>query len=137
LDCTLKISHELKIDAREFAAAWNQNPESKGIAQAQVADNFAKDVLLFLLKPYIVILSSATKSAGLTHAISHDMIYQGLVFLAGVAGTVALDTLKDAITDHIKKILAAKAESNNAPTVEIIVIQTEGKLVIVVNAKQT
>ncbi|GEM_PF-696987 len=115
MDYPLAISPDLKIDAEEFAATWNQDPMSKGMAQAS-AVGAAKESYPF---------------------IDPAMIHQGLIFLAGVAGTVALDVVKDAVKDRIAKFLAARSGSDAAPTFEVIVIQAGEKSVIVVKANQS
>ena len=64
MDYALAISPDLKIDAEEFASAWNKDSKSKGMAQAS-AVGAAKESYPF---------------------IDPAMIHQGLIFLAGVAG---------------------------------------------------
>jgi hypothetical protein len=113
MDYPLAISPDLKIDAEEFSAVWNQDPESKGIAQAHAS-------------------ASGNESYPF---ISPEMIQSGLVLLTGVASTVVLDAIKDVIKERIKKILSTKAGSDAPPRIDVIVIQTEGKPVIVVMAK--
>lgn len=115
MDYRLAISSDLKIDAEEFASTWNQDPRSKGMAQAS-ATGAAKESYPF---------------------IDPEMIHQGLIFLAGVAGTVALDVVKDVVKDRIMKFLAARSGSDAAPPFEVIVIQAGEKSVIVVKAKQS
>lgn len=113
MDYPLAISPDLQIDAEEFASAWNQNPESSNIANAQVA--------------------AASKES--YPFITPEMIHQGLVLLAGVASTVALDVVKDVIKDRITKFLAARFGPNAAPQFEVIVIQPGDKSLIIVKAK--
>jgi hypothetical protein len=125
MDYPLAISPDLQIDAEEFASAWNQNPESSNIAQAHVSAASKESY------PFIP-LSSAKKRYAL---MTPEMIHQGLVLLAGVAGTVALDVVKDAVKDRITKFLAARFGSNAAPPFEVIVIQPGDKTMIIVKAK--
>jgi hypothetical protein len=115
MDYPLAISPDLKIDAEEFASAWNKDSKSKGMAQAS-AVGAAKESYPF---------------------IDPAMIHQGLIFLAGVAGTVALDVAKDVVKDRIAKFLAARSGSVAAPPFEVIVIQAGEKSVIVVKANQS
>ena len=115
MDYPLAISPDLKIDAEEFASAWNKDSKSKGMAQAS-AVGAAKESYPF---------------------IDPEMIHQGLIFLAGVAGTVALDVVKDVVKDRIAKFLAARSGSDAAPPFEVIVIQAGEKSVIVVKANQS
>lgn len=113
MDYQLAISPDLQIDAEDFASAWNKNPESSNIAQAHAAEA-AKESYPF---------------------ITPEMIHQGLVLLAGVAGTIALDVVKDVVKDQITKVLAARSGSNAAPPFEVIVIQPGDKTMIIVKAK--
>lgn len=113
MDYPLAISPDLKIGAEEFVSAWNQDPESSNVALACT--------------------TIATKES--YPFISPEMIHQGMVFLAGVAVTFSLDLIKDMVKDRIKEILASKAGSDAVPLVEIIVIQTKDKPVIVVKPK--
>lgn len=113
MDYQLAISPDLQIDAEEFASVWNLNPESSKIAQAHVA----------------------TASKESYPFIPPEVIQQGLVLLAGVAGTVALDVVKDIIKDRITKFLVARSGSDTAPQFEVIVIQQGNKNVIIVKAK--
>lgn len=115
MDYPLAISPDLKIDAEEFASAWNKDSKSKVMAQAS-AVGAAKESYPF---------------------IDPAMIHQGLIFLAGVAGTVALDVVKDAVKDRIGKFLAARFGSDAVPPFEVIVIQAGEKSVIVVKADQS
>ena len=115
MDYSLAISPDLKIDAEEFASAWNKDSKSKDMAQASAVGK-AKERYPF---------------------IDPEMIHQGLIFLAGVAGTVALDVVKDVVKDQITKFLAARSGSNAAPPFEVIVIQAGEKSVIAVKAKQS
>ncbi len=113
MDYPLAISPDLQIDAEEFASAWNWDPESNSIAQARVA-TAAKESYPF---------------------ITPEMIHQGLVLLAGVVGTVALDVVKDVVKDRITKFLSAKSDPNPVPPFEVIVIQPGDKTMIIVKAK--
>ena len=115
MDYPLAISPDLTIDAEEFASAWNKDSKSKGMAQAS-AVGAGKESYPF---------------------IDPAMIHQGLIFLAGVAGTVALDVVKDVVKDRITKFLAARPGSDAALPFEVIVIQAGEKSVIVVKANQS
>jgi hypothetical protein len=113
LDYPLAISPDLKIDAWEFAAAWNQDSESSTIALART--------------------TAATKES--YPFVSPDMIDQGMLILATVAANLALNVIAGMVKDRIDEILAAKAGSDAAPSVQVVVIQTKGKPVIVVKTK--
>ncbi len=113
MDYQLAISPDLQIDAEEFSSAWNQNPESSNIARAQFAEA-SKESYPF---------------------ITPDIVHQGLVLLAGAAGTVALDVVKDVVKDRVKKVLASRSGSNTTPQFEVIVIQPGDKTMIIVKAK--
>jgi hypothetical protein len=63
------------------------------------------------------------------------MIRQGIVFLAGIGSTLALDVLKDIIKDRIKALLASRSgpeSEEKAPNIEIRVIQTGDAPLVVV-----
>ncbi len=110
MDYPLAISPDLQIDAKEFTSAWNQQPESSKIAHAQMA-TAAKESYPF---------------------ITPEMINQGLVLLAGVAGTIAIDVVKDVIKERISKMLSARFGSKALPPFEVIVIQPGDKTMIIV-----
>lgn len=113
MDYPLAISPDLQIDTKEFASAWNQDSESSTVAQARV---------------------EATGKVSYPF-ISPEMIHQGLVLLAGVAGTVALDVIKDVVKERVTKILSARSGSDAVPPFEVIVIQPGDKTLIVVKSK--
>jgi hypothetical protein len=113
MDYSLAISPDLRINAEEFATVWNQDPTCKDIAKAKLAE----------------------ANAGKYIFLDPELIRQGLVFLAGVASTVALDVFKDVIKDRIQKILAGRADSNATPPIEVLIIQSGENPVIVVKAK--
>jgi hypothetical protein len=113
MDYPLAISPDLKIDAKEFAAVWNQDSASRDIAQAKSAE------------------ASTEKFIGL----DPELMRQGLVFLVGVASTIALDVIKDLIKDRIMKILTDRSGSKAAPMFEVIVVQPGDKSIIIVRAK--
>jgi len=115
MDYTLAISPDLEIGAEEFAAVWNQDTTSRDIAQATSAG------------------ASTEKYIGLDPAL----IRQGLVFLAGIASTIALDVVTGLIKDRIMKILSGRASTNTTttPPFEVVVVQSGDKPIIVVTAK--
>jgi hypothetical protein len=113
MDYPLAISPDLKIDAKEFAAVWNQDSTSRDIAQAKSVE------------------ASTEKYIGL----DPELMRQCMVFLAGIACTVAMDVVKDLIKDRIIKILTGRSGSKAAPTFEIIVVQPGDKSIIIVKAK--
>jgi hypothetical protein len=107
------ISPDLRIDAEEFTAVWNQDPVSRDIAQAESAG------------------ASPEKYIGL----DPELVRQGMVFLAGIASTIALDVVKGLIKDRIMKILSGRSGSHASPPFEVIVIQPGDRPMIVVKAK--
>ena len=87
MNYSLVISPDLRIDAEEFSVVWNQDPKSRDIAQAKsVGANTEKYIWL-----------------------DPELVKQGVVFLAGAAGTITLDVVKDLIKDRIMKILAGRS----------------------------
>ena len=113
MNYSLAISPDLGIGAEEFSSVWNQDPASRSIAQAESAG------------------ANSEKFIGL----DPELIRQGLVFLAGIAGTVTLDIVKDLIKDRIKKIFAVRSGSNAAPAFEVMVIQPGDNPLIIVMPK--
>ena len=116
MNYSLVILPDLKIDAEEFSSIWNQDPATRSIAQAE------SDAL----RP--------EKCIGL----DPELINQGIIYLAGMASTIALDVIKDLIKDQIKKILSRRSSPDITPSFEVIVVQPSDKPVIVVRtiAKQ-
>ena len=111
MNYSLVISPDLGIGAEEFSSVWNQDPASREVAQAESAG------------------ASSEKFTGL----DPELIRQGIVFLAGMAGTVTLDIVKDLIKDRIKKFLANRSASNAPPAFQVMVIQLgDNPLIIVV-----
>jgi hypothetical protein len=111
MDYQLVISPNLKIDVKEFVSSWNQDPESKIIAQADTKEGTAQGFPM----------------------VDPELLRQGVVFLAGVASTVALDVLKDLIKIRITKFLENKSSSEKtAPKLEVAIIPTGEAPIIVI-----
>lgn len=113
MNYSLAISPDLRIGAEEFASGWNQDPTSKDIALAQSAETSPEKYI----------------------SLDPELMRQGMVFLAGFAGTIALDVVKDLIKDRIMKILAGRSGLNASPLFEVIVVQSGDQTIIVVKAK--
>lgn len=113
MNCSLAISPDLGIDAEEFLSAWNKDLASQDIARAKSAGSSPEEFI----------------------GLDPELMRQGMVFLAGIASTVALDIVKDLIKDRIKEILAGRGDSNAVPTFEVIAIQPCDKTIIVVKSK--
>ena len=109
MNYSLVISPDLRIDAEEFSAVWNQDPKSRDIAQAKSVE--ASTEKYIWLDP--------------------ELVKQGMVFLAGVAGTITLDVVKDLIKDRIMKILAGRSGSNASPPFEVVAQPGDQPLIIV------
>jgi hypothetical protein len=115
MDYQMVISPDLKIKAEDFVTAWNQDSQSRDLAEANVVD------------------AATTRSYGF---IDPEFLMQGLVFLAGVGGTIVLDVLRDLIKERISKLLADKSGTNATPQVNIIVIQSGNNSLIVLTQPQ-
>jgi len=113
MNYSLVISPDLGIGAEEFSSVWNQDPASREVAQAESTG------------------ASSEKFTGL----DPELIRQGIVFLAGMAGTVTLDIVKDLIKDRIKKFLANRSASNAPPAFQVMVIQPGDNPLIIVMPK--
>lgn len=113
MNYSLAISPDLRIDADEFASAWNQDTSSRDIALADSAGTSTEK--------YIV--------------LDPELVRQGIVFLAGVAGTITLDIIKDLIKDRITKILSGRSGSNATPPFEVMVIEPGDQTIILVKPK--
>jgi hypothetical protein len=92
MDYPIAIDLNLALDLSDFIAAWNDTPECRTLAEAQLTTQPPQG---FPLDP--------------------QLVQQGLILLTGVAsatGALALDALKDAVkdklTDYLKDRLAQK-----------------------------
>jgi hypothetical protein len=115
MDYTLAISPDLKIGAEEFASVWNKDTTSHDIAQANSVDASTEKYI----------------------CLDPELMSQGMVFLAGIASTIALDVVKGLIKDRIMKILSGRASSNTTttPSFEVIVVSSGDNPLVVVKAK--
>ena len=114
MDYSIAISPDLGIDAEEFSAVWNEDPASRNIGRAEMTEES--------LEKYAV--------------LDPEMIRQGLVFLGGVASTIAVDVLKDLIKERIKKIFSDRAGSKTtAPSIEIIMIPHRDRHMVIVKPR--
>ena len=73
MEVQVAISPELEVELAVFAKQWNENASSRAAAVARYVEDSPKEM-----------------------AIDPDMLVQGAIFLAGVAGGVALDMLEEA-----------------------------------------
>jgi hypothetical protein len=100
------FSPELEIEAADFAAAWNQDDASRQVAQAVTA-----------------------QPKGVTYL--PPGVSEALVFLAGVASTIAVDVLKDVIKNRVNAYLAHRYPIK--PKIEVTAVrQPDGAYLLLV-----
>ena len=97
MDYHIAFAPELGLSFQEFIAAWNDTPDCRAIAEAQLVVQPSKG---FHLDPQLV----------------HD----GLVLLTGAVGGFALDVLKDVVKDKIVEYLKQKLAKKSSVKVEDI-----------------
>jgi hypothetical protein len=110
----LVISPTLNVSVADFIAGWNSTAACREAAQAQRAD------------------PTTASFAGL----DPTMLQQGLIFLAGVAGTVALEVIKDLVKERLKAYLEGQLAARQ-PEIEVEAIeQPDGAYLLVVKEKE-
>jgi len=111
MEYQIALSPAFPITAAEFADAWNEEEQCRAVAQATVSPAAPQG---FPLDP--------------------EMIKSGLIFLAGAAGTMALDVVKSLVKDHLKKLIEKKFKQTAKPVPEfevVIVDQPDTHLIVV------
>jgi hypothetical protein len=104
MDYQIAIDPNLGISANEFVMAWNETPACRALAEARSP------------------ISSVKGSP-----LDPQMLQQGLVLLAGVAGTVgglALDALKDSVKDKLTAYF--KEKMSRKPSIKVEAIRQPG-----------
>ena len=99
MDYHMAFDPDLGLNARDFVAAWNDTPECRALAEAQLIPH---PPLGFPLDP--------------------QHLQQGLVLLtgaAGAAGALAIDALKDVVKDKLTTYLGKKLSRKPSITVMI------------------
>jgi hypothetical protein len=106
MEYLVAFSPELEVEAADFVAAWNEDGAARQVAEAVTAEPKA----VAYLPP------------GIDGA---------LVFLAGVASTVAVDVLKDVIKNRVNAYLAQHYPLK--PKIEVTAVrQPNGAYLLVV-----
>ncbi len=96
----LALAPDLDVNSQDFSVAWNDAPECRALAEARLVSQPPQG---FPLDP--------------------QLVQQGLVLLtgvAGVAGGLALDALKDVVKDKLAEYLKDKLAREPAIKVESI-----------------
>ena len=107
----IALAPDLNVSSQDFIAAWNETPECRGLAEAQLTTQPPQG---FPLDP--------------------QLVQQGLVLLTGAAGGLALDALKDVVKDKLTEYLkqklsrkpSIKVESIRQPGGAYLLVVTEG-----------
>ena len=114
MDYHIAFAPDLDVSSQDFVAAWNDTPECRALAEAQLTTQPPQG---FPLDP--------------------QLVQQGLVLLtgaAGVAGGLALDALKEAVKEKLAAYLkdkltrepAIQVESIRQPGGAYLLVVTEG-----------
>ncbi|MBI1882027.1 MAG: hypothetical protein HYR94_27945 [Chloroflexi bacterium] len=111
MDYHIVLSPVLQLSADEVAAAWNEVPRCRQVAQAKRAET--PPTQAFPLDP--------------------ALLQHGLVFLAGVAGAITLDVLKELLKEQLSRLLKKKLTGRPQPQVVVEAIrQPDGAYLLVV-----
>jgi hypothetical protein len=115
MEYQIAISPELQINPEEFVSAWNDEPELRQKAVATLAQ---------------------PKAAG--YPLDPELIKQGLIFLAGFAGSIVADAVKDMIKQKIKALIEKKfgKQQQPAPAFEVVLVDQHGAPLIVVKEQE-
>ena len=111
----ITFAPDLDVSYQDFIAAWNETPECRALAEAQLVTQPPQG---FPLDP--------------------QLVQQGLVLLTGAAGVVgglALDALKDVVKDKLTEYLKHKLEEplSKKPFIKVESIrQPDGAYLLVV-----
>ena len=97
MDYHIAFAPYLGLNSQDFITAWNDTPECRALAEAQLTTQPPQG---FPLDP--------------------QFVQQGLVLLAGVAGGLALDVLKDVVKDKLTEYLKQKLSKKPSIKVESI-----------------
>ena len=109
MEVQVAISPELGVELAVFVKQWNESASSRAVADARYVESSPKEM-----------------------GIDPEMLVQGAIFLAGVAGGVALDMLNDVVKEQIRAYLKRKF-GKKPPAVQVQSIrQPDGSYLIVV-----
>jgi len=113
MDCHIAFAPDLGLSSQDFIAAWNETPEWRALAEAQLIIQPPQG---FPLDP--------------------QLVQQGLVLLSGAAGVVgglALDALKDVVKEKLTKYL--KQKLSKKPSIKVESIRQPGGAYLLVVTK--
>ncbi len=115
MEYQIAISPELQISTADFVAAWNEKPECHDMAQA-----------------------AKTEAQPKGFPVPAELLMDGLIFLAGFAGSIALDIVKDRIKKVIEDLIDKKFAKKETPAskFEVLVIEGSDPPVIVIKEKE-
>ncbi|MBN1401466.1 MAG: hypothetical protein JXA74_11555 [Anaerolineae bacterium] len=104
MDYHVTFAPDLDVRPADFVAAWNEAPECRDLAEAQLVHLTPKG---FPLDP--------------------ELVQQGLVLLSGAAvaaGTLALDALKDVVKARLTEVLERKL--SRKPSLQVDFVRQPG-----------
>jgi len=104
MDYHIVFTPDLNMNLQDFIAAWNETPDSRALAEAQLD---TQPLQSFSFDPQV--------------------LHQGLILLSGVAGFaggVALDVLKDMVKDKLTEYLQQKL--SRKPVIKVDAIRQPG-----------
>ncbi len=104
MDYQIVLSPDLEVSAGEFAEHWNLSPQGDEIGNAATAPAAAKS----FLDPNIV-----------------------LAVIAGAAGKIAVDVIKDLVKEKVKALIREKFARKDEVEVESV-LQPDGTYLIIV-----
>lgn len=114
MDYQIIFSPSLDVKAAEFITDWNNTAACREVGQAELAET--QTASYELLDP--------------------ALIQQGLIFLGGVAGTVALDVVIDLAKERLKAYLERKLPASRRDIDVEAVRQPGGAYLLVIKEKE-
>lgn len=111
MDVVVAVDPGLGLDAAVFVAGWNETDAYYGLAEARLE---RQPPAGFPLDP--------------------QLVEQGLVFLGGVAGGLALKALETAVSEWVKELLKRRREKQAAgePKITVQAVPQPGGAVLLV-----
>lgn len=103
------LAPDLALNVDDVIAAWNSTPQTQALARAARGD-------------------SAAVAFPLTPEMQH-----ALIFLAGVAGTITVDVIKDVVKTQITDFLARQRKAQPKAVKVDTVPQPDGAVLLVVH----
>ena len=114
MECYVALDPNLDLSSRGVAAAWNAAPERRALAEARAADR-----------------------APAAYPLDPQIVERGLIVLsavAGAAGTLVLDALKDAVKEVLSDYFKQKVAP--PPQVEVEAIRQPGGAYLIVVTRE-